>query len=83
MERASGVRSAIQQCAQLLGAPLGGILVAAFGATAALWIDAASFLVSAALVAFLVPAAHAFFNPAFREMDLRHNPSGQPVSEGT
>lgn len=57
MERASGIRGAIQQGSQLLGAPIGGILVAAIGATAALWIDAASFLVSAALVAFLVPRA--------------------------
>ena len=55
MERASGIRSAIQQGAILLGAPIGGILVAAFGATTALWIDAASFLVSAALVGFFVP----------------------------
>ena len=57
MERASGIRGAIQQGAQLLGAPIGGVLVAGFGATAALWIDAASFLVSAALVAFLIPTA--------------------------
>ena len=55
-ERASGIRGAIQQGAQLLGAPVGGILVATVGATAAL-IDAASFLVSAALVAFLIPRA--------------------------
>jgi MFS family permease len=55
MERASGLRSGIQQGAQLIGAPLGGVLVAAVGATAALWIDAASFLVSAALVVLLVP----------------------------
>jgi len=59
MERASGIRGAIQQGAQLLGAPIGGVLVAGFGATAALWIDAASFLVSAALVGFLIPAARA------------------------
>jgi MFS family permease len=59
MERASGIRSAIQQGAFLIGAPLGGVLVAAVGATAALWIDAASFLVSAALVAGLVPRPHA------------------------
>ena len=55
MERASGVRSGIQQGAQLLGAPLGGVLVAVVGATAALWLDAASFLVSAALVVVFVP----------------------------
>lgn len=59
MERASGIRGAIQQGSQLLGAPIGGILVATVGATAALWIDAASFLVSAALVALFVPRAAA------------------------
>jgi MFS family permease len=56
MERASGIRSAIQQSAILIGAPIGGVLVAAFGATTALWLDAASFLVSAALVGLLVPS---------------------------
>jgi MFS family permease len=55
MERASGIRSAIQQSAILIGAPVGGVLVAAFGATTALWLDAASFLVSAALVGGFVP----------------------------
>ena len=55
MERASGIRSAIQQGAVLIGAPIGGVLVAAFGATTALWLDAASFLVSGALVAVFVP----------------------------
>jgi MFS family permease len=55
MERASGIRAGIQQGSLLLGAPIGGVLVASFGATAALWLDAASFLVSAALVAFFVP----------------------------
>lgn len=61
MERASGIRSGIQQGAQLVGAPIGGVLVATVGATNALWLDSASFLVSAALVAFLVPrpAPHA------------------------
>jgi MFS family permease len=58
MERASGMRSGIQQGAQLLGAPLGGVLVAAFGATAALWLDAASFVVSAVLVIAFVPRPH-------------------------
>jgi MFS family permease len=54
LERASGIRSGIQQGAQLVGAPLGGVLVALVGATNALWIDAASFVVSAALVAVFV-----------------------------
>ena len=55
MERASGIRSAIQQGSLLLGAPIGGVLVAEFGATTALWLDSASFLFSAALVAVFVP----------------------------
>jgi MFS family permease len=55
MERASGIRSGIQQGAVLVGAPLGGVLVAVVGATNALWLNSASFLVSAALVAFFIP----------------------------
>jgi MFS family permease len=55
MERAAGVRSSIQRGSLLVGAPIGGVLVAAFGATTALWIDAVSFLVSAALIAAVVP----------------------------
>ena len=55
MERAAGVRSSIQRGSLLVGAPIGGVLVAAFGATTALWIDAVSFLFSAALIAGIVP----------------------------
>jgi MFS family permease len=58
MERASGIRAGIQQGSTLVGAPLGGVLVAVFGATGALWLDAASFLFSAALVVFFVPRPH-------------------------
>jgi predicted MFS family arabinose efflux permease len=57
MERANGIRSAIQQGSYLVGAPVGGLLVAELGATTALWLDAASFLVSAALITMGVPAA--------------------------
>ena len=57
LERASGIRGAIQRGSLLIGAPLGGVLVAAFGATTALWLNAASFLVSAALIAGVVPSA--------------------------
>jgi MFS family permease len=66
MERASGIRSAIQQGAQLVGAPLGGVLVAAFGGTGALWLDAVSFLVSAGLVATFVPRPHRSPEPEAR-----------------
>jgi MFS family permease len=55
LERASGIRGAIQQGSQLVGAPIGGLLVAGVGATNALWLNSASFLVSAAVVTVFVP----------------------------
>jgi MFS family permease len=55
MERASGIRGGIQQGALLVGGPLGGVLVAGLGATNALWLNAGSFLVSAAIVAGAIP----------------------------
>jgi MFS family permease len=55
MERASGIRGAIQQSAVLIGAPIGGVLVTTVGATNALWLDAASFLFSAGLIRLFVP----------------------------
>ncbi len=55
LERATGIRGAIQRGSLLAGAPLGGLLVASLGATTALWVNAASFVVSAALVATAIP----------------------------
>jgi MFS family permease len=55
MERASGIRGSIQNGSVLVGGPLGGVLVASVGATNALWLNAASFVVSAAIVAGAVP----------------------------
>jgi MFS family permease len=63
MERANGIRSAIQQGAFLVGAPVGGVLVAELGATDALWLNSASFLVSAVLVAIAVPRPAAAAEP--------------------
>jgi len=54
-ERATGATAVVERFARLAGAPLAGVLIAATGATNVLWIDAASFLVSAALVAVGVP----------------------------
>lgn len=76
MERASGIRSAIQQGSLLVGGPIGGILVASFGATAALWLDAASFLVSAALVATFVP------RPSLRAEDETSGRFLEELAEG-
>lgn len=55
LERGSGIRSAIRGGSLLVGAPIGGVLVAELGATTALWLDAGSFVFSAALVAAAVP----------------------------
>jgi MFS family permease len=50
IERAAGLHGAIARGSVLIGAPLGGVLVATLGSTTALWVDAASFLVSALVV---------------------------------
>jgi MFS family permease len=55
MERATSIVQAIREGSFLVGAPLGGVLIAALGATNTLWVDAGSFLVSAALVRSFAP----------------------------
>ena len=55
LERATGINSAIQRGSLLVGAPIAGLLVAGVGAINVLWLNAASFAVSALLVARLVP----------------------------
>ena len=56
IERATSAVQAIQRGSRLLGAPVAGLMVAAFGATTPLWLDGATFLVSAVLLALLVAA---------------------------
>ncbi len=56
LERATAFSSAIQRGSQLLGAPLAGLLIAVLGPVNALWLDAATFAVSAALVAVAIPS---------------------------
>ncbi|HSC91078.1 MAG TPA: MFS transporter [Gaiellaceae bacterium] len=68
IERAAGLHGAIARGSVLIGAPLGGVLVAVVGSTTALWLDAASFAVSAVVIRGLVPAlrphAHAEDEPS-------------------
>jgi MFS family permease len=56
LERATSLMQIVERGSRLVGAPLGGVLIAAFGPAGALWIDAATFAVSAGMVLFLVPA---------------------------
>lgn len=58
LERANAAYQAIMRGSRLLGAPLAGLLIATVGASGALWVDAASFAVSAAVMALCVPALH-------------------------
>ncbi|KQQ92629.1 hypothetical protein ASF62_12355 [Leifsonia sp. Leaf325] len=53
--RAAGAQSAIERSARMLGAALAGGLVVLVGPLGALFIDAGTFLVSALIVAVLVP----------------------------
>jgi MFS family permease len=55
LERASGTSQAINRGSSLLGAPLAGLLIALLGASNVLWLDAASFGVSALVVRTLIP----------------------------
>ena len=55
-ERTNAIEQAISRFSFLLGPPLAGILIAAIGTSHVLWLNAASFAVSAALMAVLVPA---------------------------
>jgi MFS family permease len=55
LERANSAMLAIQRGSNLLGAPLAGFLIALLGASNVLWLDAASFAVSALIIAALVP----------------------------
>jgi MFS family permease len=55
LERASGISAAIRNGSILVGAPFAGALIGVLGTTAVLWLDAASFAVSAVLVGLLVP----------------------------
>lgn len=57
LERANAAAQAIDRGAKMLGAPLAGVLIALVGASDVLWVDAATFMVSAVLVRALVPAA--------------------------
>lgn len=55
LERVNGAYHSLENLAGLAGPLLAGVLVAAIGASTVLWVDAATLLISAALVAAAVP----------------------------
>lgn len=54
MIRATGVYETMNRLAQLIGAPVSGLLIFWFGTRTAIWLDAASFALCAALIGGLV-----------------------------
>jgi MFS family permease len=54
IERATSLIHMIERGARLIGAPLGGLLIALIGTENVLWLDAASFFISAAIVAVTI-----------------------------
>ena len=57
LERANTAFDAVNRLRQLVGPAIGGVLIVWLGTANVLWLDAASFAVSAAMVAALIPAA--------------------------
>lgn len=66
LERATSAIQVIERTSRVVGAPLAGVLIAVAGAPAALWIDAATFLVSGAVVAIFVADQRTEPRPAGR-----------------
>jgi MFS family permease len=56
LERVNAFEQTVSRASYMLGAPLAGIVIAATSTTVALWFNAASFVVSAAIVALFIPA---------------------------
>lgn len=56
IERATSLTHVIERGANLVGAPLAGLLISVIGTQNVLWLDAASFLVSAGIVGLVIAA---------------------------
>ncbi|GIW04960.1 MAG: MFS transporter [Thermomicrobiales bacterium] len=55
LERANGIMQTIQSSSSLVGPVLAGLLITHLGASNVLWVDAATFAVSALLIGLMVP----------------------------
>jgi MFS family permease len=56
IERATSLIHVIERGARLVGAPLAGLLIGLMGTANVLWLNAASFIVSAAIIGLMIPA---------------------------
>ena len=55
IERATSLIHVIERGARLVGAPLAGLLIGLMGTANVLWLNAASFVVSAAIIGLMIP----------------------------
>ena len=73
IERATSLIHIIERSARLVGAPLAGLLIALIGTENVLWLDAASFFVSAGIIAITIkvhkPAPHEEKEPSGKYFD--------------
>jgi MFS family permease len=56
IERVTSLTYVIERSARMIGAPLAGLLIGIIGTANVLWLDAASFFISAGIVGILIPA---------------------------
>jgi MFS family permease len=57
IERATSLAHVVERGARLVGAPLAGLLIGVVGASNVLWLDAATFLVSAGMIGTVIAGA--------------------------
>ncbi|HEX5808132.1 MAG TPA: MFS transporter, partial [Anaerolineales bacterium] len=57
IERVTSLTHVIERGARLVGAPLAGLLIGIIGTANVLWLDALSFVISAAIIGLVIPAA--------------------------
>lgn len=57
MERANAINDGVSRASRLVGASLAGILITLIGTSNLLWLDGASFAISALLIGILIPSS--------------------------
>ena len=72
-ERVNAIEQMVSRASYMLGAPLAGVAIAVTSSTSALWFNAASFIVSAVIVALFIPAA----------VEMRVITRFEPVADGS
>ena len=71
--RANAIHEVVESGSQVVGPALAGVLVSMLGASNVLWADAASFAISAALIAAVIPRAAPAAERTARSCSYRHD----------